>query len=118
MAALSRSIFLLISTRRPTRHVSDYGVLSSTWQSPTALEACLHRTIRNSDPSSPPRTGNQEREVGQNNTSIDRKFSWLERADWVGQVWGSRADKPQQFRRGLHCMTADLGEVFWRQQRP
>jgi hypothetical protein len=29
--------FSLISTRRPTRDVSDYWVLSSTWQSPTAL---------------------------------------------------------------------------------
>jgi hypothetical protein len=29
--------FSLISTRRPTRDVSDHGVLSSTWQSPTTL---------------------------------------------------------------------------------
>jgi hypothetical protein len=27
----------LFSTRRPTRDLSDYWVLSSTWQSPTAL---------------------------------------------------------------------------------
>jgi len=31
------NLLTLFSTRRPTRDVSDYWVLSSTWQSPTAL---------------------------------------------------------------------------------
>jgi len=35
------NLLTLFSTRRPTRDVSDYWVLSSTWQSPTALEVVV-----------------------------------------------------------------------------
>jgi hypothetical protein len=35
------NLLTLFSTRRPTRDVSDYWVLSSAWQSPTALEVVV-----------------------------------------------------------------------------
>ncbi len=35
------NLLTLFSTRRPTRDVSDYWVLSNTWQSSTALEVVV-----------------------------------------------------------------------------
>ena len=42
-------------------------------------------------------------EIGSNDPSLDRQLSWLERADPVGQVWGSSPHEPTiPFSDALH----------------
>src|SRR5713226_9665904 len=58
------------------------------------METCLQGRVRISVGGPAPRTGNQALEISTNDSGFDPKLSWLERADPVGQVWGSSPHGP------------------------